>query len=93
MSTEPVLIFSDDDRSITGKLAEIAMQYIRENEINKDDFTWITAFNDIPHDFWAEHGIRIMQRSDAIEADSWDFENLYESDSIDDYLDAAIENI
>ena len=84
-SVEPVLLFADDDKSITKTLTNIAIGYAVENGIDIEDFSWIDAFNDIPDDYWKAHGIALIGIDDAISADGWKYDHLYEADCIDDY--------
>lgn len=84
-SVEPVLLFSDNDSCITATLANIAIGYAAENGIDTEGFSWIDAFNDIPDDYWKAHGITLIGIDDAISADGWEYDHLYEADCIDDY--------
>lgn len=84
-SVEPVLLFSENDEGITATLANIAIGYAAENDIDTKDFSWIDAFNDIPDNYWKAHGITLIGIDDAISANGWEYDHLYEADLIDDY--------
>lgn len=83
---DPVPLFVENNDDVTEKLAEVALAYADDTGINPESFTWASAFNNIPADFWKAHGVTLVERDEAFAADGWDFCHVYEADRLDDYL-------
>ena len=84
-TTDPVPVFIEHDKEVTKALAEIAIQFAAEQNINLDSFSWIEAFNDIPARYWKANGITVIGQDEPINACGWDFFHVYEADRLDEY--------
>ena len=83
---DPVPLFVENNDNVTGTLAKVALAYADDNGLDPGDFTWASAFNDIPADFWKAHGVKLVGQDEAFAADGWDFYHVYEADRLDDYV-------